>query len=85
MFAGDISPIDVITHMPLLCEEGKVPYVYVPSKEVHRCRFCMRFLRVQDLGTAGQTKRPTSVVLIKPAAEGYDELRAEIAALPSPF
>ena len=34
VFAGDISPIDVITHMPILCEEANVQYVYVPSKEV---------------------------------------------------
>ena len=34
IIAGDISPIDVITHIPLLCEENAIPYIYVPSKEV---------------------------------------------------
>lgn len=34
VIAGNISPIDVITHVPILCEESDVPYVYVPSKEV---------------------------------------------------
>jgi H/ACA ribonucleoprotein complex subunit 2 len=34
MIAGNISPIDVITHVPILCEEANIPYVYVPSKEV---------------------------------------------------
>lgn len=34
LIAGDISPIDVITHVPILCEEADVPYIYVPSKEV---------------------------------------------------
>lgn len=34
ILAGDISPIDVITHVPVLCEDHNVPYVYVPSKEV---------------------------------------------------
>jgi ribosomal protein L7Ae-like RNA K-turn-binding protein len=34
ILAGDISPIDVITHIPVVCEDHKVPYVYVPSKEV---------------------------------------------------
>ena len=33
VIAGDISPIDVITHVPILCEEANVPYVYVHSKE----------------------------------------------------
>lgn len=34
VIAGNISPIDVITHVPILCEEAEIPYVYVPSKEV---------------------------------------------------
>ena len=33
--AGDTSPIDVICHMPLVCEEKDIPYCYVPSKEVN--------------------------------------------------
>jgi len=52
VIAGDISPIDVITHLPVLCEEADVPYVYVHSKE--------------ELGAAGMTKRPTSVMLVLP-------------------
>jgi hypothetical protein len=34
VLAGDIFPVDVITHIPIVCEDNKVPYVYVPSKEV---------------------------------------------------
>ena len=34
IIAGDISPIDVISHVPVLCEDSKVPYIYVPSKLV---------------------------------------------------
>ena len=48
IIAGNVSPVDVITHLPTLCEENDVPYVFVPSKA--------------DLGSAGSTKRPTSVV-----------------------
>ncbi|XP_059438954.1 H/ACA ribonucleoprotein complex subunit 2-like protein [Corylus avellana] len=50
VIAGNISPIDVITHVPILCEEAEIPYVYVPSKE--------------DLANAGATKRPTCCVLV---------------------
>ena len=32
IIAGDISPIDVISHVPALCEEHSVPYIFVPSK-----------------------------------------------------
>ncbi len=52
IIAGDISPIDVITHVPILCEENDVPYIFVRSKF--------------ELGLASETKRPTSVVLVVP-------------------
>ncbi|KAL0452597.1 UNVERIFIED_CONTAM: H/ACA ribonucleoprotein complex subunit-like protein [Sesamum latifolium] len=34
VIAGNISPIDVITHVPILCEEANIPYIYVTSKEL---------------------------------------------------
>lgn len=52
ILAADISPFDVISHIPVLCEDHHVPYVYVPSRA--------------ELGAAGSTKRPTSVVMITP-------------------
>ncbi|PRW18324.1 H ACA ribonucleo complex subunit 2 [Chlorella sorokiniana] len=66
LIAGDISPIDVITPLPVLCEDNDVPYIYVPSKE--------------ELGAAGLTKRPTSCMLILPkplkgAAPSDDEAK----------
>eukprot|EP00960_Hanusia_phi_P027505 746864-Hanusia_phi.AAC.6 len=72
VIAGDISPIDVISHLPVLCEDKDVPYVFVPSKEA--------------LGTAGQTKRPTSCVLIKKPTdeegkEKYDEIFKKVKGM----
>merc|ERR1711977_292871 len=71
VIAGNISPMDVISHLPILCEDSDVPYVYVRAKE--------------DLGAAGLTKRPTSCMLIAPAVkkdaeapEGYDELLKKV-------
>jgi ribosomal protein L7Ae-like RNA K-turn-binding protein len=32
LIAGDISPIDVIAHIPVLCEDSHLPYCFVPSK-----------------------------------------------------
>ena len=55
IIAGDISPVDVITHLPILCEDNDIPYYYVPSKH--------------DLGAAASTKRPTSCLLIAPGKE----------------
>ncbi|KAI9218318.1 50S ribosomal protein L30e-like protein, partial [Blastocladiella britannica] len=57
IIAADVTPVDVISHIPVLCEENDVPYVFVPSK--------------QEIGAAGSTKRPASVVLVSAAkAEG---------------
>lgn len=69
IIAGDISPIDVICHIPVFCEEKAVPYIYVPSKE--------------DLGAASQTKRPTSIVMVKAGSDAavkslYDECVSEV-------
>jgi len=33
LIAEDVDPPEVVMHLPLLCEERKTPYVYVPSKE----------------------------------------------------
>ncbi|KAJ2078753.1 RNA binding protein snu13 [Coemansia sp. RSA 988] len=32
VMAADCSPIEIILHLPLLCEDKNVPYVFVPSK-----------------------------------------------------
>lgn len=71
VIAGDISPIDVVSHLPIMCEDREVPYIYVPSKH--------------DLGAAACTKRPTSCILVQPSKgfaeqELYDKLKAEAEA-----
>ncbi len=64
VLAGDISPIDILSHIPVLCEDTSNPYIFVRSKEA--------------LGSASATKRPTSCVMIVPgggkkaAAKGKD-------------
>jgi H/ACA ribonucleoprotein complex subunit 2 len=50
ILAADISPMDVISHIPVLCEDHNIPYIYVQSRA--------------ELGMAGSTKRPTSVVMV---------------------
>lgn len=40
IIAGNISPIDVVTPLPVLCEDNDVPYIYVPSKEVRASSPC---------------------------------------------
>lgn len=50
VIAADISPMDVISHIPVLCEDHSIPYIYIKSRA--------------QLGEASATKRPTSVVMI---------------------
>lgn len=69
ILAGDISPIDILSHIPVLCEDTGNPYIFVDSKEA--------------LGAASATKRPTSCVMIVPgggkkmAAKGKDATKAK--------
>ncbi|CAJ0539178.1 Ff.00g069220.m01.CDS01 [Fusarium sp. VM40] len=63
IIAGDISPMDVISHLPVLCEDHNVPFIFVTSRA--------------ELGAAAKTKRPTSVVMIMEKAEGKKAKAAE--------
>lgn len=42
--------MDVISHIPVLCEDHNIPYIFVQSRA--------------ELGISGGTKRPTSVVMV---------------------
>ncbi len=33
IIAEDVDPPEIVMHLPLLCEEKGIPYVYVPSKK----------------------------------------------------
>ncbi|KAJ1930382.1 snoRNA-binding protein, partial [Linderina pennispora] len=56
VMAGNISPIDVLSHIPILCEDSNVPYCFVPTKE--------------ELGGSCSTKRPTCCIMIVPGGKG---------------
>jgi H/ACA ribonucleoprotein complex subunit 2 len=59
--------MDVISHIPVLCEDHSVPYIYIKSRA--------------QLGEASATKRPTSVVMISRdrGAKGKKEGKEEDA------
>ena len=50
VMAEDVTPEEILVHMPVLCEEKKIPYTYVPSK--------------QELGTAAGIGVPTAAVAV---------------------
>lgn len=33
VIAEDVDPPEVIAHLPILCDERKIPYVFVPNKD----------------------------------------------------
>ena len=70
VMAEDVSPPEILAHMPLLCEEKSVPYGYVPAKA--------------DLGMAAGIKKGTaSVAIVEPgkAADLLKEIADEIEKL----
>ncbi|XP_037934087.1 H/ACA ribonucleoprotein complex subunit 2-like protein [Teleopsis dalmanni] len=74
IFAGDVLPIDIMCHLPSVCEEKGIPYTYTPSRH--------------DLGAAMGVKRGTVVVLVRENPEYqelYDELKTEIGSVPPPY
>lgn len=59
VFAADISPVDVISHLPIQCEEQGVPYCFVRSRMELGTRVILRDSRrggpneEADVGGAG--------------------------------
>jgi large subunit ribosomal protein L7Ae len=65
VIAEDVSPEEIVMHLPILCEEKQIPYVFVPSKT--------------ELGRSSGIDVPTSSVAI--AEEGDSKkLIADIVA-----
>ena len=70
VFAGDVTPIEIMCHLPAVCELKEIPYVYVPFRT--------------DISAAIGIRRPALMVLIKKHddyAELYDECEAKIKEL----
>lgn len=75
VIAVDVDPPEVVLHLPYLCDEKKVPYIYVPSKK-----------RLGE--AAGIQVASASVAIIEPAAakdlveelaKSFQDLRAKAA------
>jgi large subunit ribosomal protein L7Ae len=70
VMAEDVSPPEILMHMPALCEEKNVPYAYVPSKA--------------ELGNACGLEKPTASVAVLDSGKGkpaLDELAEKLKAL----
>ncbi|MBI4095616.1 MAG: 50S ribosomal protein L7ae [DPANN group archaeon] len=56
VIAADVNPLEIIQHIPMLCDEKKIPYAFVPAKA--------------DLGAAAGLPVGTSAIAIVSAGEG---------------
>ena len=74
VFAGDVTPIEIMCHLPSVCEDKDIPYIYVPFRT--------------DISSAIGVRRPALMVLIKKHdnyQELYDECEQKIHELMTEF
>jgi len=60
VMAEDVTPEEILAHMPILCEEKNIPYTYVSSK--------------QELGGAAGMTVPTSAIAIVNTGKDKDSI-----------
>ncbi len=64
VIAEDVEPPEVVAHLPLLCEEKKIPYIFVPNKN--------------QLGSSSGIEVPAASVAITESGSASDLIK-EIA------
>ncbi len=61
LLAADVEPEEVVMHIPALCEQKKIPLVFIPAK--------------LDLGKAVGLSVPCAAASIEKAGEGHAQLK----------
>jgi large subunit ribosomal protein L7Ae len=64
VIAEDIEPAEIAAHLPPLCDEKKIPYVYVPNK--------------RELGAAVGIAVPTAAIAIADAGQATHAVKGII-------
>lgn len=62
VMSEDVSPEEILAHMPMLCEEKEIPYAYVPSQD--------------ELGSAAGLNVSTSAVAIVNPGDGKSDIES---------
>lgn len=65
IMTADTEPLEILLHLPLLCEDKNVPYVFIPSKE--------------GLGRACGVSRP--VIACSITSNDASQLKSQIDAI----
>lgn len=67
IMAEDVEPEEILMHIPSLCEEKKIPFVYVPTKI--------------ELGRASGIDVPCAAIGVVDAGEGKNILKEVISEI----
>lgn len=70
VIAGDVTPEEVVVHIPMLCKEHGIPYAFVPTKK--------------ELGGAVGIDVGTSAVAVENGGGAAEKLHDIIKKLPKP-
>lgn len=58
LIAADIMPVELVAHIPVMCEDRSIPYIYLESKDF--------------LGQAALSKRATTVLMLARPPSGHE-------------
>jgi len=61
LIAEDVEPKEIVMHIPAICNEKKIPFIYVPNK--------------RDLGRAAGLDVPSAAISVEDVKEGKDLLK----------
>jgi len=67
VIAEDVDPAEIVAHLPPLCDEKEVPYIYVPDK--------------RELGSAVGIDVPSSSVAIIESGEAKDLVESIVSKI----
>ncbi len=70
VLASDVTPEEVVMHIPMLCKEHSIPYAFVPTKK--------------ELGVAIGIEVGTSAVAVENAGGANEKLQDILKKLPKP-
>ncbi len=68
ILAGDVSPEEIVIHIPMLCKEKGIPYAFVPTKK--------------ELGGAIGIAVGTSAIAVENAGSAAEKLQDILKRLP---
>ncbi|MGB9732794.1 MAG: 50S ribosomal protein L7Ae [Candidatus Micrarchaeia archaeon] len=67
VIAEDVEPEEVVMHIPTLCEQKKIPYAYVPTKEI--------------LGKAAGLNVPCTSVAVEKAGQAESAIKEIVSRI----